>query len=184
MQSNSAQSVPPKPALLLFLLLLLLLQHLFLLLHLPTSFSYFSNPSPPSSKSIAWQPLQPSSQPSSQVPHHNEPTLALFPLPAPQVPPCFLIQHFLISQISDSPSLELLSVQRIKINMLFYGWWILNCVVFRKCRFVFSWDIQSKGYFCFDIAWIIHHTSYIYLKWQWWINKSLTVVIICVDVNK
>ena len=87
MQSNSAQSVPPKPALLLFLLLLLLLQHLLLLRHLPTTFSNFSNPTPPSSKSIPWWPLQPSFQPSSQVPHHNKPTLALFPLPAPQAPP-------------------------------------------------------------------------------------------------
>ena len=63
----------PTPA--YHLLLLLLLQHLLLLLHLPTSFSFFSNPSPPSSKSIAWQPLQPSSQPSFQVPPTINPLL-------------------------------------------------------------------------------------------------------------
>ena len=156
MQSNSAHSVLPKPALLLFLLLLLLLQPL---LHLPTPFSNFSNPSPPFSKSVAWQPLQPSSQPSSQVSPHNKSTLALFHTspPSPSFVPIYVafICHFPISQISESPSLELLSIQPIKINMLFYGWWILNCVVFLK----WSWDIQRKGHSCFDIAWIIYHTS-------------------------
>ena len=78
MQSNSAQSVLPIPALLLFLLLLLLLQPF---LHLPSPFSNFSNPSPPFSKSIAWQPLQPSSQPSSKVSTHNKSTLALVSCP-------------------------------------------------------------------------------------------------------
>ena len=103
MQSNFAQSVSPKPAPLLFLLLLLLLQTLPLLLHLPTTFSYFSNPTLSSSESIAWQPLQTSSQPSSQVPHHNKPTLALFPLPTPQAPPLSQYSIYLtFSYFSDN----------------------------------------------------------------------------------
>ena len=138
MQSNSAQSVLPKPALLLFLLLLLLLQPF---LHLPSPFSNFSNPSPPFSKSIAWQPLQPSSQPSSQVSPHNKSTLALFhtsppkPLLCPNVCSIYLpFSYFSDLRISCFGT-PLRSANKNKYALLWLMDFELCCISEMKLRY-------------------------------------------------